>query len=508
MDTLEKLIQTLTPQESRDFKFFLNRYPNPHADENSPERKDCMLYDIIRSEEVTDSDNIMMEIYGTLKEKNAYHLLRKRLRIQIEDFIFLYKKDENVSFHVSKFVSIALNFLKNKVYKEAWYYFRKAEEKALESRSYDLLNHVYNVIMSNYKTAWMAETFLDITLLLERSEKNLQQTYYFTNQKMALLHFYSLTRNRLIKIDPTITSIDKVANEILKRYSLNKNEKTDTNLPVQMALLTAEVFIKNKKYALWEKFLISKYHEFEKKQVFNNSNIPTKKNFIYQICGALIQNKKYETAEKYVFDLIKLAREGEFPSTFFCKELLFEIYFKNGRIEKAGHILKEIEKTSVNKPDIYLFYYDIIHYYFSTKQFRDAIKYFSKIQFTDKVFISVYGDDGILNKEIAECIPHYELENYDFVLSRINFIEKKYRKFLEDGEHKKEAQLLSILKQLARKPELIKDKKFIQEASKFKNLKSLVEVGNINNEVINYSAWLTSLLDKRNYYDIFLEIVN
>ena len=82
MDGLSNIISTLSDDEKKEFRTFINR------NKRIKKRKDVELFNLLEREEDLKPKEVIAKLYST-PNKEAYHANRKRLFKHLTDFIVL-----------------------------------------------------------------------------------------------------------------------------------------------------------------------------------------------------------------------------------------------------------------------------------------------------------------------------------------------------------------------------------------------------------------------------------
>ena len=113
MDKLQEIINTLSDDDKREFRIFINRQ------KSKKERKDLDLFELLCLQ--LNSKEIQSRLYKT-SNKVAYHTLRKRLLKHLTDFIVLKQidADTTAASSISGLITMAAYLLKNQSNELAW----------------------------------------------------------------------------------------------------------------------------------------------------------------------------------------------------------------------------------------------------------------------------------------------------------------------------------------------------------------------------------------------------
>ena len=119
MDKLQELVNTLSEDDKKEFRIFINRQ------KSKKQRKDLDLFELVA--EQTPPKEIQQKLYKT-PNKVAYHTLRKRLLKHLTDFIVLKQidNDPTSTSSISGLISLATYLFNNKSDELGWRFLNKA----------------------------------------------------------------------------------------------------------------------------------------------------------------------------------------------------------------------------------------------------------------------------------------------------------------------------------------------------------------------------------------------
>src|SRR5690606_19498232 len=134
MDALSELISLLNTNEIKEFKLFLKK-KNKRNDV-----KNIELFSILKTD-----DLIKLEkLYGSDKNKDAYHSLRKRLYESLILFLSnkTFEKNNSEAHEALRLLVVSKFLLENNLYKPAFKCLQKAEKISEKLEQYSLLHEI------------------------------------------------------------------------------------------------------------------------------------------------------------------------------------------------------------------------------------------------------------------------------------------------------------------------------------------------------------------------------
>jgi len=97
----------------------------------------------------------------------------------------------------------------------------------------------------------------------------------------------------------------------------------------------------------------------------------------------------------------------------------------------------------------------------------------------------------------------YEAKDYNYALNRYKELRRKYRNELTQEGYAEQKQFLEIIRDMLNKPNALRQSQVRQKVTRFVNQYTHFEIG--ANELLDYSLWLKSKLEKRPYYEVMLD---
>src|SRR5438309_2360129 len=124
----DEMILSFTSQEIREFKYFVG------TGNNAGVREDLKLLEVIRKKNGTG-----------LKNVNAHHQTKKRLKKQLEQFTVLENLRHDAFSRIYALMETAKYMFRKNLQRQAWEYLLKAEQLAIQAEEYRLLDYNYDI---------------------------------------------------------------------------------------------------------------------------------------------------------------------------------------------------------------------------------------------------------------------------------------------------------------------------------------------------------------------------
>ena len=178
MDALQQIIQSLNKEEVRYFKIYLSRISV------KGERKDAQLFDLIRSDEKSFSnDKAATKLHYA--EMNAFYRLKNRLQEDICDAIALLHSSKVEANSLFREMMLFETFQAKGNLQLSVYFLKRAEKLATATENLEVLDWIY----SNY-------------IKLSSDYPEIKPEIYIEQQKENAVHL-----NRLRTIDQALATV-------------------------------------------------------------------------------------------------------------------------------------------------------------------------------------------------------------------------------------------------------------------------------------------------------------
>jgi len=129
----------------------------------------------------------------------------------------------------------------------------------------------------------------------------------------------------------------------------------------------------------------------------------------------------------------------------------------------------------------------------------------SKFQRTDHWYEHHVGLDWVLNKNFIEILLHIDLDDIDFVESRITSFKRSYGKYFKENKRSQAIEFLNLVKSFYHSSSSNQKVHFI------KKMNDTLEYRPAEQEdifLMSYYAWLKSKIENTNLYETTINLVN
>lgn len=502
MDLIQEMIQVLAPEEKKDFRLFLQRYQKKKPD------KTHELFQFFAEGNKADRAVLLKKLYPSDENLVAYHATRKRLIRQLADYIFLQQKkqDSSAEGHAESLLFVARYLFDRNAEAAGWNFLLQAEEIALKSELYLLLNNVYAYQIEKS----LSEFAPRLPGILLKKQQALERALEEDRANTA----HQVIRHRLMEARTSGTGIqmEKMIHQVLKEYKLTGVLAERPRLLYNIISIFRSAVLASKIFYTFEPYIIQQFLAADKKGVFNRYNHRYKVHLLYMITHVLYRNKKFKEAEHYLGKLFLSIQEYQNSQyhVFYPRYCLLKSAILNytGRYKEAIELLKKISgqknfsSDKINTLNVYL---NLSTYYFQQEQYHSSITVFRNVQHSDGWLSKIMGREWVLKKDLIECINQFELGHNDLVESRIKSIRKNFRDLFEQPVYKRVQVFLALVEKLNKNPAIASSKAFKDEVA---NSFVFVEAEREDIQAMTFYGWLKGKMTHRKYYEVLLELVN
>jgi hypothetical protein len=341
MEFLEAVLTGMKEQEIREFRYFLNRHPQNTGSTSVTSRRDLHLLELIRTpkkggDEISDTARL---IYQGEKDRNAYHQLRNRLKKSLEEFLFFESSRRSEDYEIRKLIEISRYFFARKWYDLGQTILEKAENMALQSKSYTELGNIYNLLILN--AAYIPT--LSLNDLLEKRRKN----NLAVERSFHIHYLLGQVRQLLASSDTfqTHIDVDYAINRLLLQNGITDDSPEHAPLWIQVITMVGETLLQQGKSSLLEQYLVLKYPELEEKGVLSAAGTETRFRVLWAIVALVYQNRNFSRIEKFLFDLkYEAGKRKETRPEWMELVAMVEIgvSLETGQLARAKQIFNEI----------------------------------------------------------------------------------------------------------------------------------------------------------------------
>jgi len=499
MDQLQELVNTLSEDDRKEFRIFINRQ------KSKKQRKDLDLFELIR--EQIDPKLIQNKLYKT-PNKVAYHTLRKRLLKHLTDFIVLKQIDHDTTANssISGLISLATYLFNNQSEELGWRFLLKAEQTAKENEQYELLNNIYHLQIEQSESEFSPS----INSIYKKWKTN--KAVVDENEKTSIAYNFIKKEINEVILKGKDKDLNKIIEALLKKYELADVVFKRPQILYKVLDLTRRVMLSKKDFYNFEPYIIKMYKELIKKHGFSKKNHFYKIHILYMIAHILYRNRKFEASNTYLEQMhISMTEYNKaYYKQFYSKYIMLSAanYTYLNQNEKSIEILDSVSEAALNKlpiEDLLNIKMNLCIYYGNNSQFKKSNYIIQTLNHSDSWLIKKMGIEWVLKKNMIEIMIQYELENFEIAINKIRAFEKSFANLFNHPLYKRANIFIQQIKTIINNPQVLKDKKFIDEV-----INTLVKVPSEQEDLqaMAFYAWLKAKMLNQNYYQVLLNLAN
>ena len=470
-NTLDILIESLSKEEVRFFKIFLNRT-------DTKNRKDLDLFDYMKKKKG------IINTKDTLKKLKTsagnYYTIKNRLYSQINNSLVwqhTWKDKQSKSF---SFVLLS-RICKNKGKLElALHFLEKAEKEAINSELYEVLSIIYTeVIQLSHE---LISIDVDHYIELKRNNIKILAEIDEIDLLLAKIMYDIKTKQNFSKSDGSLLKLVKT-----KYINISKDKKlvASTRFRLRLFKMYSRLLLQQRDYYKLEKFLFESYNEFTKDKIFDRSNHNDKLTLLTYMANCLHKNKKQKQSLEYAEKL--LISMSEYDS-FLYDKYLFYYYnvnvanFYKSDSKKALHYISKASESDVikNLPSYSAFIYlnrSLIYY--QEKKYLESQKNIARL--------IIQEDFLLLDKSfqlkilVTELMIRILLSNKN-LNDKIRTIKKDYKSLLLEESYIREKKMIDLIFKKINNGDVVDNKEDL--------LSSMSDSDSEDIDIISYNSWM------------------
>ena len=498
MDKLQELINTLSEDDKREFRIFINRQ------KSKKQRKDLDLFELI-SENIPSKD-IQKKLYKT-PNKVAYHTLRKRLLKHLTDFIVLKQIDDDTTAtsSISGLISLASYLFKNNSEEFAWRVLIQAEKLAIENDQYELLNNVYHLQIEKSDSEYSP----DINDIYSNWKAN--KVLVDENERINIAYNFIKKEIDEIILRGKDININEVVDDLLVKYKLNDIVFKRPEILYKVLDLTRKVKFSKKDFYSFEPFVIEMYKELSK-HGFSKKNHFYRINILYMIAHSLYRNRKFDESTTYLTEMFNemSAYNNTYYKQFYPKHimLLAANHSFSNKNEQSIEMLESIKPSVLSKlttEEQLNIKLNLAVYLGYAEEYKKCNFILQTLNHTDNWLTKKMGIEWVLKKNMIEIMIQYELENYEIALNRIRSFERNFSGLFNHPIYSRANLFMQTIKKIINNPHITKDNDFVEEV-----VSTLVKTPSEQEDLqaMTFYSWLKSKMQNKPFYEVLLDMVN
>lgn len=485
MNIIQTIIGSMTKEEQRNYKLFINRT------EKQGQRKDIIFFDMVKKNHPDyDEDVIQGALYGK-GDKNSLYRLKNRVLEDISKSITLLHYDE-VEYN-SALYNMALSHLytRKRLINVAFYYLGKAEKIAKKNEFLEMLELIYTeyIRLSQEALEINPESFVK----LKKENRSRMAKVQQIDDILAVL-MYRIRTTQLFsgkKDKKVLNLLQKTVNE----FSNDKELKRSPALRFRIYNALSRILLQREDYISLEEYLVKTHREFTREKLFTRNNHDDKLQMLTYLINACFKNGKIKLSLQYA----EMLREAmlEFDKMLFEKYLFFYynslvINHASVNLDKSIEVLNEaiknpvIRKNPLQEAFIYL---NFSVAYFEKGEFKVALKNIIRLMMEES--FNKLDETLRIKIVVAELICRYEIQDFEYLEHKAKQLLNEYKSPSKRKLFASDLEMTELLYHMARADRRLRKKINVRNVAEIFIAK--YEAGK-NNDLINYAFWLKGKL--------------
>jgi len=468
---LDTIIDSLSKEEVRFFKLFLNRTVRKN-------RKDLDLFDYMRKKKGDYNTKDLLKKLNT--NAGNYYTLKNRLYHELNNSMvwqYIWKDNQSKSF---SYVLLG-RLYKNKGELElAFHFFQKAEKEAIESELYELLSMIYSEIIQ--LSHELLSINVDNYIQLKRDNMKVLSEIDEIDLLLAKIMYDIKTKQNFSIPDISLVELVKSKyNKISKENNLLKSPR----FRIRLFNMYSRLLLQKRDYKSLEVFVIKSYDEFESDKLFDRYNHNDKLTMLTYIANCLFKTNKNNQSLRYAEILLNSMQEYD---AFLHDKYLFFYYnilVSNYSITDKDKALNFLNKASNNEVIKKLPSYSSFIYlnrsliFYDQEKFKESKKNISRL-IMQKDFL-LLDQSFQLKILITSIIINYNISE-KHVIEKINDIRKDFINLLKTENHNRDKMFLDLISKKINGDDFEKDKNAF--------LSNITDDESKELDIIGYNNWV------------------
>ena len=468
---LDTIIDSLSKEEVRFFKLFLNRTVRKN-------RKDLDLFDYMRKQK---GNYNTKDLLKKLKTNAAnYYTIKNRLYHELNNSMvwqYIWKDNQSKSF---SYVLLGRLYKNKGELDLAFHFFKKAEKEAIESDLYELLSMIYSEIIQ--LSHELLSINVDNFIQLKRDNMKILSEIDEIDLLLAKIMYDVKTKQNYSNSEDSLVELIKTKfNKISKQNNLLKSSR----FRIRLFNMYSRLLLQKRDYKTLENFVIKSYDEFENEKLFDRSNHNDKLTILTYIANCLFKTNKNKQSLKYAELLLNSMQE--YDGLLYDKYLFFyyNILVSNYSVTDKEKALNYLDKASNNEVIKKLPSYNSFIYlnrsliYYDQDKFKKSKQNISRL-IMQKDFLLL--DQSFQIKILITSIIISCKNSENNMLEKINDIRDNYSTLLKTKNHLRDTMFLDLISKKIAGSDFEKDKYIFLSNISEKESKEL--------DIIGYNNWV------------------
>jgi len=468
---LETIIDSLSKEEVRFFKLFLNRTV-------SASRKDVNLFDFLRKRKGDYKTKDLLKKLNT--SAGNFYTLKNRLYHELNNSMVwqhIWKDQQSKSF---SFVLLSRVYKNKGELELSFNYLKKAEKEALDSDLYEILSIIYSEVLQLSHEL----ISIDVDYYIEQKRKNIKTLSEIDEIDLLLTKIMYDVKTKQNFSNSNI-SIVKLLKSKYNKISRNNNLLKSSRFRIKLFNMYSRLLLQKRDYKSLEIFVIKSYDEFEIDKLFDKYNHNDKLTMLTYIANCLFKTYKYNQSLRYAEILLK--NMCEYDSFLYDKYLFFyyNILVQNYSITDKDKALDYLDKASKNEVIKKIPAYNSFIYlnrsliYYDQDDFKRSKQNISRLIMQEDFLL--LDKSFQLKILITSAIIIYNVSK-KHTKEKINEIKNNYNTLLKTENHYRDTMFLELISKKLNSGDFEKDKDVF--------LSNITDEESKELDIIGYNSWV------------------
>ena len=468
---LETIIDSLSKEEVRFFKLFLNRTV-------SASRKDVNLFDFLRKRKGDYKTKDLLKKLNT--SAGNFYTLKNRLYHELNNSMVwqhIWKDQQSKSF---SFVLLSRVYKNKGELELSFNYLKKAEKEALDSDLYEILSIIYSEVLQLSHEL----ISIDVDYYIEQKRKNIKTLSEIDEIDLLLTKIMYDVKTKQNFSNSNI-SIVKLLKSKYNKISRNNNLLKSSRFRIKLFNMYSRLLLQKRDYKSLEIFVIKSYDEFEIDKLFDKYNHNDKLTMLTYIANCLFKTYKYNQSLRYAEILLK--NMCEYDSFLYDKYLFFyyNILVQNYSITDKDKALDYLDKASKNEVIKKIPAYNSFIYlnrsliYYDQDDFKRSKQNISRLIMQEDFLL--LDKSFQLKILITSAIIIYNVSK-KHTKEKINEIKNNYNTLLKTENHYRDTMFLELISKKLNSGDFEKDKDVF--------LSNITDEESKVLDIIGYNSWV------------------
>ena len=380
----------------------------------------------------------------------------------------------------------------------------RAEEEALASRRYALLENIYLIFIDHAGLLKIAAA--DV---IERWEANASayDTFRKIKHAEAVVHdALEVVRQGHCPPEP-----ESIVEPVLKSIHVSAEETLNPHFQLALVSIVRRAYASVKRYDVIEAFVRRTYDQLEAAGSFTPTTADVQTKFLYMQAQALYRIRAFKRCQAVLDELKTLInrqtgkRHPLMGRMVLLEAALLSYTGENARaIEVLTAAIDDAEPLRDERDRVNM-RLNLAVYHFNAANFRTARKFLSQTAMSDVRTDKLMGKEWRFKRGMIELIVQYELGETDLALAMIRRLQEGFASYIVHPAYVQAGVFLDFVKRLILEPDLVTTESF-RDAIKA----TAMVVGPARDDLQGqvFFAWIHSKMVGRSYYELLVERLN